>query len=358
MGKTLTIDEMKRILHIEIEKSKKHSSFYSYVGVDRSKELSKEVSLEELRKQEIELKSKKKTDFDDEVAILLEEEGIKDINRKSDSFRVFRENYIKIQSLTIKWKRELVKGETTSPFDLVSQIVDGDLTPKTELQPIIENIHSPEPIEPYLVETKSVEVKYNKVENSKLIREVVDEFLVLRKGVVGKKLLSEYKVLTDEFIEIIGNIPVSLLSKDSIRKYIKTLIKLPVNRRKNPRYRDLSIDEIMKLKDVKPQSRINVNKCLTRLTTFMKFGVSQGYIKENYIDGMKIPISKKDERKKREPFSQEDLVKILNPNTYLDWTIDYKKISSNQHTTFTTNKNVKLSNPYYWSFLIGIFTGM
>jgi len=358
MGKTLTIDEMKRILHSEIEKSKKHSSFYSYVGVDRSKELSKEVSLEELRKQEIELKSKKKTDFDDEVAILLEEEGIKDINRKSDSFRVFRENYIKIQSLTIKWKRELVKGETTSPFDLVSQILDGDLTPKTELQPIIENIHSPEPREPYLVETKSVEVKYNKVENSKLIREVVDEFLVLRKGVVGKKLLSEYKVLTDEFIEIIGNIPVSLLSKDSIRKYIKTLIKLPVNRRKNPRYRDLSIDEIMKLKDVKPQSRINVNKCLTRLTTFMKFGVSQGYIKENYIDGMKIPISKKDERKKREPFSQEDLVKILNPNTYLDWTIDYKKISSNQHTTFTTNKNVKLSNPYYWSFLIGIFTGM
>ena len=358
MGQSLTIDEMKRILKKEIEKSKKHSSFYSYVGVDRSKELSKEVSLEELRKQEIELKSKKKTDFDDEVAILLEEEGIKDINRKSDSFRVFRENYIKIQSLTIKWKRELVKGETTSPFDLVSQIVDGDLTPKTELQPIIENIHSPEPIEPYLVETKSVEVKYNKVENSKLIREVVDEFLVLRKGVVGKKLLSEYKVLTDEFIEIIGNIPVSLLSKDSIRKYIKTLIKLPVNRRKNPRYRDLSIDEIMKLKDVKPQSRINVNKCLTRLTTFMKFGVSQGYIKENYIDGMKIPISKKDERKKREPFSQEDLVKILNPNTYLDWTIDYKKISSNQHTTFTTNKNVKLSNPYYWSFLIGIFTGM
>ena len=71
MGKTLTIDEMKRILHSEIEKSKKHSSFYSYVGVDRSKELSKEVSLEELRKQEIELKSKKKTDFDDEVEILL-----------------------------------------------------------------------------------------------------------------------------------------------------------------------------------------------------------------------------------------------------------------------------------------------
>ena len=31
MGKSLTIDEMKRILKKEIEKSKKHSSFFSYL---------------------------------------------------------------------------------------------------------------------------------------------------------------------------------------------------------------------------------------------------------------------------------------------------------------------------------------
>ena len=353
MGKTLTIDEMKRILHSEIEKSKKHSSFYSYVGVDRSKELSKEVSLEELRKQEIELKSKKKTDFDDEVAILLEEEGIKDINRKSDSFRVFRENYIKIQSLTIKWKRELVKGETTSPFDLVSQILDGDLTPKTELQPIIENIHSPEPREPYLVETKSVEVKYNKVEKEKKISEVIDEFLVLRKGVVGEKLLSEYKFITDDFVEIIGNILVSSLSKDSIRTYIKTQLKLPPNRRKNPIYRELDIENLLKLKEVKPQSRLNVNKFLTRLTTLMNFGVSQGYFKDNPILGMKIPIPKIQGRKKREPFSQEDLSKILTPKTFLDWTIDF-----GLKTKSDKPNPVKLSNAFYWTFLVGIMSGM
>ena len=353
MGQSLTIDEMKRILKKEIEKSKKHSSFYSYVGVDRSKELSKEVSLEELRKQEIELKSKKKTDFDDEVAILLEEEGIKDINRKSDSFRVFRENYIKIQSLTIKWKRELVKGETTSPFDLVSQIVDGDLTPKTELQPIIENIHSPEPREPYLVETKSVEVKYNKVEKEKKISEVIDEFLVLRKGVVGEKLLSEYKVITDDFVEIIGNIPVSSLSKDSIRTYIKTQLKLPPNRRKNPIYRELDIENLLKLKEVKPQSRLNVNKFLTRLTTLMNFGVSQGYFKDNPILGMKIPIPKIQGRKKREPFSQEDLSKILTPKTFLDWTIDF-----GLKTKSDKPNPVKLSNAFYWTFLVGIMSGM
>ena len=349
MGKSLSIDEMKRILKKEIEKSKKHSSFFSYVGVDRSKERTKQEGLKTLQKEEIELKSRKKTDFDDEVEKLLKDEGITDINRKSGTFRVFRENFIKIQNLKIKWKREIINGETNAEFDLVSKILDGEIdgiedkkdafARRTHLQPVIEN-YAPEPIEPYLVEIK-------------LIRDVVDEFLELRKGTIGEKMLDEYKVITDDFIEIIGNIPVSSLSKDSIRTYISTQIKLPPNRRKNPKYREMSIVEVMKLKGVKPQSRINVNKFLTRLTTFMNFGVSQGYIKENYILGMKIPIPKTEGRKKREPFSPEDLVKILSPKSYLDYTIDFGK------TTKSRKPNVvKYQNSFYWAFLIGIFSGM
>ena len=135
MGKILTIEEMKRILSKEIEKSKKHSSWYSYVGVDRSKESSKEQSLKSLQIQEIELKGRKKTDFDDQVEELLLEEGIT-VDRKSDFFRLFRENFIKIQNLKIKWKRDIIKGETKSEFDLVSQILDGDSQePQITIQP-------------------------------------------------------------------------------------------------------------------------------------------------------------------------------------------------------------------------------
>ena len=349
MGKSLSIPEMKRILKKEIEKSKKHASFFSYVGVDRSKELAKKEGLETLEREEKILKGRDKTDFDDDVETLLKEEGITDISRGSESFRVFRENFIKIQNLKIKWKREIINGESNAEFDLVSKILDGEIdgiedkkdafARRTHLQPVIEN-YAPEPIEPYLVEIK-------------LIREVVDEFLDLRKGTIGEKMLDEYKVITDEFIEIVGNIPVSTLSKDSIRTYISTQIKLPPSRRKNPKYREMSIVEVMKLKGVKPQSRINVNKFLTRLTTFMNFGVSQGYIKENYILGMKIPIPKTEGRKKREPFSPEDLVKILSPKTYLDYTIDFGK------TTKSRKPNVvKYQNSFYWAFLIGIFSGM
>ena len=371
MGKSLTINDIKEILRIEVRKQIKHTQHF-YLGTnvfdkEQTKQSLDVVSTRETKMKE-DLSGENIKEYEKELDKKLE--GILssldiDIEPNSINYKELRRKFIQLYLLRFDWIRTLIKETDMLDEDSFRREVDEKLKVSLfpDLQsilppPIIENYNIPEPREPYLVTSNSIEVKYNKVEKSKLMREVVDEFLVLRKGVVGEKLLSEYKVLTDEFIEIIGNIPVSLLSKDSIRKYIKTLIKLPINRRKNPRYRDLSVDEVMKLKDVKPQSRVNVNKCLTRLTTFMRFGVSQGYIKENYIDGMKIPISKKDERKKREPFSQEDLVKILNPKTYLDYTIDYKKISSNQHTTFTTNKNVKLSNPYYWSFIIGIFSGM
>ena len=371
MGKSLSIDDIKEILRIEVRKQIKHTQHF-YLGTNVFDKEQTKQSLDVVSTRETKMKEDLsgenikgyERELDKKLEGILSSLDI-EIETNSINYKNLRRQFIQIYQLRFDWIRTIIKETGKFDEDSFRREVDEKLKVSLfpDLQsilppPIIENYNIPEPREPYLVSPKSVEVKYNKVEKSKLIREVVDEFLVLRKGVVGEKLLNEYKVLTDEFIEIIGNIPVSLLSKDSIRKYIKTLIKLPNNRRKNPRYRDLSIDEVMKLKDVTPQSRINVNKCLTRLTTFMKFGVSQGYIKENYIDGMKIPISKKDERKKREPFSPEDLVKILNPKTYLNYTIDYKKISSNQHTTFTTNKNVKLSNPYYWSFLIGIFSGM
>ena len=371
MGKSLSIDDIKEILRIEVRKQIKHTQhFYLRTNVfdeEQTKQSLELVSTRETKmKEDLSRKNIKgyEKELDKKLEGILSSLDI-EIDTNSINYLNLRRQFIQLYTLRFDWIKTLIKETGKVEEDDFRREVDEKLglglfpdLQSTLPPPIIENYNIPEPIEPYIVSSNSVEVKYNKVEESKKIREVVDEFLVLRKGVVGEKLLDEYRVLTNEFIEIIGNIPVSLLSKEDIRTYIKTLIKLPINRRKNPKYRDLSIDEVMKLKGVKPQSRINVNKFLTRLTTFMRFGVSQGYIKENYIDGMKIPISKKEERKKREPFSPEDLVKILNPKTYLNWTIDYKKISSNQHTTFKTNKNVKLSNPYYWSFLIGIFSGM
>ena len=366
MGKSLTIDDIKEILRIEVRKQIKHTQHY-YLGTN--------VFDEEKTKQSLDVVSTRETKMKDDLSGEDMKEYEKDIDKKlegilssldieiepnSINYKDIRRRFIQLYLLRFDWIRTLIKETGKFDKDSFRREVDEKLKlglfpdlQSNQPPPIIENYNIPEPREPYLVSSNSVEVKYNKVEKSKLIREVVDEFLVLRKGVVGEKMLREYRVLTDEFIDIVGNIPVSSLSKETIRTYIKTQIKLPINRRKNPKYRDLSIDEVMKLKDVTPQSRVNVNKFLTRLTTFMRFGVSQGYIKDNYIEGMKLPISKTEGRKRREPFSPEDLVKILNPKTYLGWTIDFGlKTKSDKPNV------VKYQNPFYWSFLIGIFSGM
>ena len=185
MGKSLTIDEMKRILRKERDKSKKHSSFFSYVGVDRSKDSKKQEGLDTLDQQEKLLKERSKKDFDKEVLKLLENEGITDIKTTDDSFRIFRENYIKIQSLGIKLKREILKGQTKSQFDLVSQILED------ESSNIVDEVE-------YIDQSK------RKI--SKSLDNVVSEFLLFRKSSLGEKFLQEYQMIFNEFIEIIGNI--------------------------------------------------------------------------------------------------------------------------------------------------------
>jgi len=332
MGKFLTIDEMKVILRKEIEKSKKHSSWFSYVGVDRSKESSKGEGLNTLKMEELELKGKRKTDFDDEVLGLLEKEGITTVNKNSDSFRLFRENYIKVQNLKIKWKREILIGESVSDFDLVSKIMEED----QEVLPSQDTIPKPK-LHPLELESKP-------------LSEVRERFIKRREGKVSDKLIEEYRRNLDELIEIVGDIPIKGLTKDVLSdKYIETQLKLPINRNKNPRYRDLSIQEILELSNVDPQSGVNVNKYLGRLSTVFKWSRNQGFVDENVFDGMKVQISKSEQRKRREPFTSEELKKILKPNTYLKWTKNFK----HRWSDITTNQN-----PYYWIFLIGIFSGM
>ena len=266
--------------------------------MDRSKESSKEQSLKSLQIQEIELKGRKKKDFDDQVEELLLEEGIT-VDRKSDYFRLFRENFIKIQNLKIKWKRDIIKGETKSEFDLVSQILDGDSQePQISIQPPSETKPS--------VESQSIKL-------SKLTGEFIDE----KDGTVGDKLLSEYKSVFEELTEIVGDLPVKTITKDIVISYINIQKKLPINRNKNPKYRGLTVDEILNLKNVKPQSRLNVNKYLTRISTLMNWGKTRGYLDENPFSGMKVSLKKIEQRKRREPFSSDDLKKILTPSTIL-----------------------------------------
>ena len=133
--------------------------------------------------------------------------------------------------------------------------------------------------------------------------------------------------------------------------YIEVQSKLPPNRKKNPKYRNLSIDQLLKknLKRDETQSNLNINKRLTRLTTFGHWCIKQGFLDTNPFKGMKVSV-KKTPRKKRQPFSTQELKKILKPEIYLDWTINYRHPYDPNRATNQI--------PYYWIFPLGILSGM
>ena len=176
------------------------------------------------------------------------------------------------------------------------------------------------------------------------------------------KEIQTLKQNINDLIEVVGDLPISNLSKEEVSRFITIQSKLPPNRKKSPQFRNLSIPEILKLKGVQPQSPNNVNKRLSKLSVFGNWCVRQGYINQSPFKEMKLSV--KSSRPDRKSFSAIDLRKILNPDTYLKWTIYFNHPKNPSHKESRNKKlpsqpsGAKNQLPYYWIFLIGIFSGM
>ena len=76
--------------------------------------------------------------------------------------------------------------------------------------------------------------------------------------------------MINDFIEITGDIAISLLTKMMVSNYIDVQNKLPPHRNKSPKYRDLNIQELvdLNLPEQEIQTPLNINNKLTKLTAF------------------------------------------------------------------------------------------
>ena len=83
-----------------------------------------------------------------------------------------------------------------------------------------------------------------------------------------------------------GDVNVSNLTKGEVSEFITIQSKLPSNRKKSPKYRDLSIPEILKIEGIDSQSPQNINKRLTKLSVFGNWCVRQGYLSESPFKDM------------------------------------------------------------------------
>ena len=136
-----------------------------------------------------------------------------------------------------------------------------------------------------------------------------------------------------------------------INHFIDIQMKLTPNRTKTPKYRDLGIKNLvdLNLREKETQTLENINRKLTKLSTFANWGVKQGLVSSNPFRYMKLDVKKS--RTQRKPFSLADLNQILKPDFYLKNTIKFK------HAVHLTGGS-KNALPYYWVFIIGIFSGL
>jgi len=354
--KSLDIDDIKEILRIEIRKQILHAHHVD-LGTNKWSDTGVEESLETTEKKDSNLREILKNDLksylrqvDSKMEKILESMSIK-IEKESIGFKRLREHFIDLYLMRYEWIRELVlkTGKSDDDFrrDFDSKIgldLFPELSDSLELTEMLLKDQSSN------ISTAPNDLPYLPIAGGLLSSNAKTFFE--RKKIEGKKIkeIESDKRIVEEFIEIIGDIDFSTITKNEVSHYIDVQTKLPPNRKKSPKYRDLTIKEVMKLElsQKEIQTPQNINKRITKLSVFGNWGVRQGLLITNPFSGMKFSVKKQPHT--RQPFTADELRKIFKPETYLKWTI---------HFSHPYRKN-RVSNqlPYYWIFLLGIFSGM
>jgi len=358
--KSLEIDDIKEILRIEIRKQILHAHHVD-LGTNKWSDSGVEKSLGTAEKKDSNLREILKDDLksylkqvDSKMEGILESMSIK-IEKESIGYKRLREHFIDLYLMRYEWIRELVlkTGKSDDDFrkDFDSKFgldlfpdMNGSLSNSVGLTETLMKEQLPN------ISTASNDLPYLPIAGGLLSSNAKTFFE--RKRIEGKKIkeIESDKRIVEEFIEIVGDIDFSTITKKEVSHYIDVQTKLPPNRKKSPKYRDLTIKEVMglNLSQKEIQTPQNINKRITKLSVFGNWGVRQGLLITNPFSGMKFSVKKQPHT--RQPFTAGELRIIFKPETYLKWTI---------HFSHPYRKD-RVSNhlPYYWVFLLGIFSGM
>ena len=79
---------------------------------------------------------------------------------------------------------------------------------------------------------------------------VIRLFSEENKGEWNHRTGIDNKAIFRDLIEILGDPPIGLLSKDALIDYSEKTKKLPPNHNKTPRFKDLSIADLLKLPEL------------------------------------------------------------------------------------------------------------
>jgi integrase len=152
------------------------------------------------------------------------------------------------------------------------------------------------------------------------------------------KTQKAYEATFHLFEKIIGNIPIDGINASTCRDFKSDIRKLPKNHSKDSRYRELSIQELLKRK-IREEDLLSiesVNKHIGRLSSFLNWCVQQSFLERNYSTGMQIRVSKAG-IDRREPFTVEELNRLFTDPIF--------------------NDGEMKNNYYFWLPLIALYSG-
>jgi integrase len=138
-----------------------------------------------------------------------------------------------------------------------------------------------------------------------------------RGGSWTRKTKDENAAIFALLVEVVGDLPIRSVDHANMRAFKDTLARLPPNMRKVPRYRGKSIAEILEMDQVAPMSVSNVNKHITRVASFFKWAVKNGYMDKNPAEGMTLKKSKRADQE-RQAFTDDDLGRLFDSADYRD----------------------------------------
>ena len=347
--KTLSLEDIKEILRIEVRKQIKHTQHY-YLGTsvfdeeDTIKSLENVSSRETKMQQEISGENIKdyEKELDEKLEGILTSLDI-EIETNSINYKNLRRKFINLYLLRFDWIRNLINQTTKiEDEDTFRREVDEKLG--ISLFPDLLTIQPPSVVEKVVQVqqplTSHQSQSLNNLQSTPISKCI--ELYIGEKVDIRERSEEEIRFSLNFLTESFGDIPIGKITKEKSNLIKSNIKNFPKNKTKNPKYRDKDFHSILKMKI--PQKDIihitTINKHLGYLSSFMMWCVNNGYCDMNPFIGMKIK-QKKSARDEGDRYSEKELKVIFSKQNYLHYT--------NVETGRYAN---------YWVPLIAVFTGM
>lgn len=181
-------------------------------------------------------------------------------------------------------------------------------------------------------------------DNSPLLSELIDAWVKDKMEIEEnwtERTRQDNVPMVMDFIEMIGDKPIGRLTPEDMRDARERFMRIPKNRKQTKEYADKSLRELSDM-DIPKESRMSpctLRNRAIKVGGFLNWLKDRGYpVHDDLVTVMKFKQNKKKASEARAVFSQDDLSRIFDPETYLE--------------------AVKGKQARFWAPLIGLCTGM